>query len=197
MADTLSPTGQDDDAPARAARDVDPATVPGGREGDAVVGWTVTIARPRDAVYRAWRDLANLPWFLENVVRIEMLDDRRSRWTVKAPGGGTVMWDARITADDPGRYLAWESEPGADVSNSGWIRFADAPGGRGTVVSADIAYDPPAGAVGRLIAKVLQREPAIQVRRDLRRFKQLMETGEIATAARTRAEADEQTDRED
>ena len=147
----------------------------------------VTINRPADELYRYFRDLTKLPTFMENVVRVDDLGGDRSHWVVKAPAGKTVEWDARITEDVPGRSLTWQSEGEADVPNSGKVEFADA-GARGTVVTATIAYDPPAGTVGKIIAKLFQREPAIQARRDLRRFKQLMETGEVATAARTRAE---------
>ena len=106
---------------------------------------------------------------------------------VKAPAGKTVEWDATVTHDVPGKSLNWQSDEGADVPNSGKIEFTDA-GSRGTIVTATIAYEPPGGTVGKIIAKLFQREPAIQARRDLRRFKQLMEAGEIATAARTRAQ---------
>jgi len=114
-----------------------------------------------------------------------------SRWVVKAPGGKTVEWDARVIDEKPGAELTWQSEEGADVANSGRVTFVDA-GVRGTVVTATIAYDPPAGVIGKLVAKVFQREPAIQARRDLRRFKQLMETGEVATAAWTRKQHEEE-----
>ena len=89
------------------------------------------------------------------------------------------------------RYIAWASQPGADVDNSGRVDFRDA-GARGTVVTATILYDPPGGLVGKLIAKMFQREPAIQARRDLRRFKQLMETGEISTAAMNTKQREEE-----
>jgi uncharacterized membrane protein len=147
----------------------------------------VTINRPADELYAYFRDLTKLPTFMENVVRVDDLGDNRSHWVVKAPAGKTVEWDSVITQEVPGRSLSWQSEEGADVPNSGKVEFADA-GARGTVVTATIAYDPPGGTIGKVIAKLFQREPAIQARRDLRRFKQLMETGEIATAARTRAE---------
>ena len=88
-----------------------------------------------------------------------------------------------ITDEVPGRSISWQSAEGADVDNRGRVEFIDA-GGRGTVVRATIAYQPPAGAIGKMVAKAMQREPRIQSRRDLRRFKQLMETGEIATSAR-------------
>lgn len=152
----------------------------------------VTINRPAGELYEYFRDLTKLPTFMENVVRVDDLGDDKSHWVVKAPAGQTVEWDARIIEDVPGQSLTWQSEGDADVPNSGRIEFADA-GSRGTVVTATIAYDPPAGTVGKIIAKLFQREPSIQARRDLRRFKQLMETGEVATAARTRAEHEAET----
>jgi uncharacterized membrane protein len=112
---------------------------------------------------------------------------------VKGPGGKSVEWDSVVTEEQPDQFIAWASEVGADVPNSGRIDFRDA-GARGTVVTATLLYDLPAGVVGKLIAKMFQREPAIQARRDLRRFKQLMETGEIATSSWTRAQLDEEKD---
>ncbi len=153
--------------------------------GDSLVGRAVTINRPRSELFAYWRDFANLATFMENVERIDVLDDKRSHWVVKAPAGKTVEWDAVVTEEIEDALLAWSSAEGADVPNSGRIEFRDA-GTRGTVVITTILYDPPAGAIGKLIAKMFQREPAIQARRDLRRFKQLMETGEIATGARNK-----------
>ena len=161
-------------------------------KGDTLIGRTVTINRPRHELYAYWRDFAKLPTFMDNVERIDVLSDTRTHWVVKAPAGKTVEWDAVITDERDGELIAWTSADGADVPNSGRIEFMDA-GARGTVVTATIAYDPPAGVVGKLIAKLFQREPAIQARRDLRRFKQLMETGEVATAAWTQAQRDEET----
>ena len=178
--------GLSDDAPlsaskqAHAADAATDALVEG--KGSSVVGRAVTINRPVAEVYGYFRDFQNLPSFMENVVSITVGDAQRSHWVVKAPGGSTVEWDARITAEEQNSFIEWTSEPGADVANSGRVEFRDA-GARGTVVSATIAYDPPGGIIGKVIAKMFQREPAIQARRDLRRFKQLMETGEIATPA--------------
>jgi len=160
-------------------------------KGDTLVGRAVTINRPVSELFAYWRDFANLARFLENVVRVDVLGDKRSHWVVKAPAGKTVEWDAVITEEVPDSFIAWASTEGADVPNSGRIDFKDA-GARGTVVTATILYDPPAGVIGKLIAKAFQREPAIQARRDLRRFKQLMETGEIATAAMNRKQLEEE-----
>ncbi|MDQ0249586.1 putative membrane protein [Sphingomonas kyeonggiensis] len=198
MGETLD-TPQRDDAPLATSKDsaaVDAATdtlidKPGQGDADVLVGRTVTINRPREELFAYWRDFANLATFMENVERIDVLDDRRSHWVVKAPGGRTVEWTSAITEERDGSFIAWASEDGADVPNSGRIDFRDAQGGRGTIVTATILYDPPAGAIGKLIAKMFQREPAIQARRDLRRFKQLMETGEIATGARNKRLQDE------
>lgn len=170
---------QTDDAPPTTSKK-------GGAEARAVAR-AVTINRPAEEVYAHFRDFANLPTFMENIVRIDVLDDTRSRWVVKAPAGGTVEWNARLTEDQPNRLLAWTSEEGADVPNSGRVEFKEA-GARGTVVTATIDYSPPGGVVGKIIAKMFQREPAIQARRDLRRLKQLLEAGEVATAAMTKVQ---------
>jgi uncharacterized membrane protein len=182
----LSTSKKDDAIDAATNELVDP-------KGDRLIGRTVTINRPRAELFAYWRDFANLSNFLDNVVRVDVRDGRRSHWVVKAPAGQTVEWDAEITEERDGELIAWTSCEGADVPNSGRIEFRDA-GMRGTVVTATIAYDPPAGVIGKVMAKLFQREPAIQARRDLRRFKQLMETGEIATAARTRAELEKEKD---
>lgn len=189
MNDTHTPDHPSDNAPLSTSKNIDAVeqvtndlVAP---KGDTLIGRTVTINQPREKLYGYWRDFGNLASFMDNVVSVEMLDDRRSHWVVKAPGGKTVEWDALITEDREGELIAWSTAEGADVPNSGRIEFREAQGGRGTVVTATILYDPPGGAIGKLIAKMFQREPAIQARRDLRRFKQLMETGEIATASRT------------
>lgn len=161
-------------------------------KGDTLVGRAVTINRPRAELYAYFRDFANLPTFMENVERVDVHDSKRSHWVVKAPAGRTVEWDSAITEEVEGEYFVWASQPGADVDNSGRVDFKDA-GARGTVVTATLLYDPPGGAVGKLIAKLFQREPAIQARRDLRRFKQLMETGEIATGSYTREQLEKET----
>jgi uncharacterized membrane protein len=194
MSDTLDSARQDDAPLATSKRSdaVDRATQelveP---KGDALTARAVTINRPRSELFAFWRDFGNLAIFMDNVVRIDVLGEKRSHWVVKAPGGKTVEWDSTITEERDGEFIAWASEEGADVPNSGRIDFRDA-GARGTVVTATILYDPPGGAIGKIIAKMFQREPAIQARRDLRRFKQLMETGEIATGSRTRAQLEEE-----
>jgi uncharacterized membrane protein len=119
---------------------------------------------------------------MRNVHRVQVLDASHSRWVIEAPAGKTVEWESEITRDDPGRTISWRSADGASVRNSGTVEFLDSPDGRGTVVRLTLVYDPPGGALGKLIAKLFQKEPKVQARQDLRRFKQLMETGEVSTA---------------
>ena len=190
MSETLSPQARDDAPTATAKKDAAAQASDGliDAKGEHVVGRAVTINRPRAELYAYFRDFTKLPTFMDNVVQVDMLDATRSYWVVKAPGGRTVEWTAKLTEEQEGEALAWASEEGADIANSGRVTFRDAQGDRGTIVTATILYDPPGGTVGKLVAKLFQREPAIQARRDLRRFKMLMETGEIATRAMNKAE---------
>ena len=172
-----------DDAPATAARDGEDKAKAVDGEAGAIVGRTVTINRPRAEVYAFWRDFPNLARVMENIERIDTIDARRSHWVVKAPAGKSVEWDSVVTDDEPGRLIAWQSVEGSDIKSKGRVEFLDAAPGRGTMVRATIAYDPPGGAIGEWIAKIFQREPNLQARRDLRRLKQFLETGEITSSA--------------
>jgi uncharacterized membrane protein len=139
----------------------------------------VTVAGPAEAVYEAWRDVESFPRFMAHVTSVQVLEDGRSHWRVEAPAG-TVEWDAEIVEDVPGERISWRSLPGADVETSGTVRFAPAPGDRGTEVRLELRYAAPAGRAGTLVAKLLGQEPAQQAKDDLRRFKQVLETGELA-----------------
>ena len=154
-----------------------------GRYEEGLVGRTVMINKPKDEIYRAWRDFTRFPTFMENVESVEDLGGGRSKWTIKAPLGSSVELVTRVTEDSPGQAIAWKSEPESEIQTEGRVEFFDVAPGRGTGVRLTLRYDPPGGLPGRAIAKVLQREPNVQARRDLRRFKMLIETGEIATNA--------------
>ena len=156
-----------------------------------LLGKTVTVGKPREQIYAEWRDFTRFPRFMENVESVEKLDHKRSRWTIKAPAGTSVQLVTRITEDKPNEIIAWESEPDSEIITSGRAEFLDAGPGRGTMVRLIMRYDPPGGIVGKGLAKLFQREPHIQARRDLRRFKQLMENGEIATNASPSGRASE------
>lgn len=140
---------------------------------------TITVRRPRQEVYGFWHNFENLPRFMAHLESVQVLDNNRSRWKAKAPAGMTVEWEAELVEDRPNELIAWRSLPDAEVPNSGRVRFQDAPGNRGTEVHVELRYQPPGGKIGALIAKLFGEEPKQQVKGDLRRFKQVMETGEI------------------
>lgn len=149
------------------------------RETRAVRIQSVTVNRPIEEVYGFWRDFQNLPRFMSHLESVRVTGDRRSHWVAKAPAGTRVEWDAEITAERPNELIAWRSLPGADVENSGLIHFQPAPGGRGTEIHVKLEYNPPGGVLGAQIAKLFGEEPGQQLKDDLYRFKQVMETGQV------------------
>jgi uncharacterized membrane protein len=146
---------------------------------------STTVRRPREEVYGFWHDFQNLPRFMAHLDAVETRPDGHSHWRATGPAGMKVDWEAEVIEDRPNEVIAWRTLPGAQVVHSGVVSFATAPGDRGTEVHVDIEYAPPAGRAGSVIAKVFGEEPDVQVRDDLRRFKQVMETGELVRSEGT------------
>lgn len=142
---------------------------------------TVTINSTPGELYHFWKNLENLPLFMEHLESVSEVNDRVSHWVAKAPAGTSVEWDAEIVDDQPERSIGWRTLPDSQVTHEGMVSFEPAIGGRGTVVRVEMLYVPPAGKVGVWIARMFGEEPALQVADDLRRLKQLLETGEVAT----------------
>ncbi|MFN8498947.1 MAG: SRPBCC family protein [Anaerolineae bacterium] len=154
----------------------------GGGESDAPsVVETVTIDRPQAELYSAWRNFENLPKFMPFLESVTVQDNTHSHWKVRGPVGTTVEWDAQIVQDEEPSLIRWQSTEKASVPNSGEVRFQPASTGRGTEVHVEMEYHPPAGKVGAAFANLFKNDPDKQVFTALWRFKQLMETGEIAT----------------
>jgi uncharacterized membrane protein len=141
----------------------------------------LAVDRSPEDLYRYWRDFTNLPRFMTHLESVELTGDRRSHWKARGPAGSSVEWDAEITEDRPNEFIAWRSIEGADVDNEGSVRFAPAPGGRGTFVTVEMQYRPPMGTLGAAVAAWFGEDPTQTVKMDLRRFKQVMETGEAIT----------------
>jgi len=139
----------------------------------------ITVRKPRQEVYRFWRELENLPSFMDHVESIEGNGNGRSHWKVKAPAGTKVEWDAEVVEDRPGESLVWRSVEGSGIRNSGAVRFVDAPRNQGTEVHVEFEYAAPGGKIGEAVAKAFGEEPTQQAKDDLRRFKQVMETGSV------------------
>jgi uncharacterized membrane protein len=145
--------------------------------GAASIRAAVTVRRPPEEVYAFWHRFENLPTFMTHLESVEMVGQGRSHWKVKAPAGRTIEWDAETTVDRPNETIAWRSLPGSRVKTSGTVAFRSAPAGQGTEIVLDMRYSPPGGIVGATVAKLSGEEPRRQVEDDLRRFKQVMETG--------------------
>ena len=158
-----------------------------GAEGEEL-GWrtraldlsrSITIQTEPEELYRFWRELSNLPRFMEHLESVEDLGGGRSRWRAHGPAGLQATWTAEIIEERPGECIAWQSLPGSMVDNEGSVRFARAPGDRGTEVRVRLRYRPPAGRVGAAFARLFGEAAGQQVYDDLRGLKQIMELGEV------------------
>ena len=143
------------------------------------------VNREPDEVYSFWRDFENFPRFMRHVEAVQDLGDGRYHWVATGPAGMSVEWDAMMVADDPGRVITWRSLENSDVDNAGAVRFERAPGGRGTIVRVNIEYNPVGGVLGAAVAKLFGEEPEQQMDDDLRRFKQILEIGEVVVSDAT------------
>ncbi|MEO8285994.1 MAG: SRPBCC family protein [Chloroflexota bacterium] len=145
----------------------------------------VTINGTQEEAYNFWHNFENLPRFMRHLESVNVAGNGISHWKVKAPAGQTVEWDAETVEDRPNELIAWRSLEGADVKNSGVVRFKRATGDRGTWIDVELDYDPPAGKAGVLVAKIFGEEPEKQLYDDLRAFKQVMELGEVVLSEAT------------
>jgi uncharacterized membrane protein len=142
---------------------------------------SVTINQPIEQLYRFWRNLENLPQFMRHLDTIDKVTDTISHWRAKGPGGRPVEWDAEIFNEIPNKLIAWRSLDGSDVVSAGSVNFDSAGAGRGTRVTVHLQYNPPGGKIGAAIARLFGSDPESEIREDLRRFKQLLEAGEVPT----------------
>lgn len=139
-----------------------------------------TVNRPAEELYRHWRNLEGLPRFMKHLKSVTEKGDR-SHWVAYGPAGTEVSWDAEIINEEPNRLIAWRSLEGSTIATAGSVQFRPAPAGRGTEIVVTLKYDPPGGKLGSWLAWLFGEEPSLQVRDDLRRFKQLAEAEEIPT----------------
>lgn len=149
-----------------------------GRSGKIHVKKSITINKSTSELYNFWRNFENLPQFMNHLESVKNIDNKRSHWVAKAPLGTTVEWDAEITSERENERIGWQSVENSEIPNSGVVEFLPT-STRGTEVRVTLTYEPPAGYLGSLIAKLFGEEPNQQVAEDLRRFKSLMEAGMI------------------
>ncbi len=146
----------------------------------------ILVKRPREELYRIWRNLENLPVFMDHLADVVEIDDVKSRWVAKAPLGMVVTWDARIINDIENELIAWETMEGSGVDNAGSIHFEDE--GKGaTRIRVVLRYDPPADLFGAFLAKIFGNDPQREIDQDLKRFKRIMEVGSVLATKRSKA----------
>ena len=162
----------------------DPQRTPARSKDDTVrVSKTFTVNRAREEVYEFWTQLENLPRSMTHLESIEVLGNGRSRWTARGPAGFKLSWEAEIIEDSPNRSISWRSLPGSQIENRGTVRFDRAPGNRGTELRVLLEYAPPGGRTATMLTKLIGQAPEQVLQEDLRRLKQLLETGEIPTSS--------------
>lgn len=148
-----------------------------------VVHQTLVVNADPATLYDFWSRFENLPRFMRHLESVTRRDERVSHWVARAPAGTHIEWDAEIVDDQPNRRIAWRTLPGSQVDHAGAVTFEPAPGGRGAQIRVSLRYMPPLGVAAVPIARLLGEEPSVQISEDLRRFKQLIETGEVASTA--------------
>lgn len=153
----------------------------------------MTIDKPRQELYDFWHGFTNLPRVMQHVEEIHETGDGRTHWVMRPPGGMKLEWDSEVTQDIPGREIAWRTVPDtADIHNDGRVRFSDAPRGRGTEVELYLSYDAPGGLISSAVGNFVNKATKEVAKSDLRRFKRMVESGEIATGARPGAQPGQQ-----
>jgi len=140
---------------------------------------SIQVQRPAGELYELWRDFSNLPRFMRHLDSVQCSDDLHSHWVAHLPGGKRVEWDSEIVNDIPGQLIAWKTVGEPDVAHAGSVHFTPVAGG--TEVKFVVDYEPPAGRLFAVAAKIMGESPDQKIRSDLRRLKMLCETGEVAT----------------
>jgi uncharacterized membrane protein len=160
-------------------RDEGSFELPEGTEGKSVLGAVVTVNKPVEEVYSFWKDPRNFPRFMNALDSVQPISQRLSHWKIEAPAGLSVEWDAEIVNDTPNEMISWRSVDSAEVQNTGTVKFRRAAGGRGTEVQLETEFKPKGGPLGAKVAKLISTIPKTNLANDLRRFKQLIELGEV------------------
>jgi uncharacterized membrane protein len=145
----------------------------------------ITVNRPVGEVFAYWQDMEHFPQFMAHLQSVQSLGGGRSHWRATGPADIEVEWEAEISDQRINELIAWRSVGGATVTNWGQVEFRPAPGGRGTEIRVRLSYQPPAGKLGAAVAKLFGEAPDQQVHDDLRRFKQVLETGEVVRSEGT------------
>jgi len=151
------------------------------RDRELIARSSILLNCTPEQAYQFWSKLENLPLFMRHLESVTLIDGNRSRWTAIGPLGKRIHWDAETAIDRKDDVIAWRSLPDSEIYVDGIVKFRNAPANRGTIVTVVVVYQPPAGAIGHTLSKLLGKDPSFMMRQDLRRLKALIETGEIPT----------------
>lgn len=149
-------------------------------DGWGSVNQSIVIARSPRELYDIWRDLGSLPRILTHVKLVREDSPTHSHWVVEGPLGSDIAWDSVLTQDIPGKLISWHSTEEAEVDNEGSVAFKEDPATGYTRVDVRIAYRPPAGALGKVVAALFGKDPNGQVKDDLEHFKEAVENDTFA-----------------
>ena len=153
----------------------------GARQRELIARSSILLNCSPEEAYQFWSKFENLPLFMRHLESVTLLQENRSRWTAIGPLGKRITWDAEIAFDRAGDVIAWRSLPESEIYVDGIVKFRNAPANRGTIITVVVVYQPPAGAIGGALSKLLGKDPSFMMRQDLRRLKALIEAGEIPT----------------
>jgi uncharacterized membrane protein len=153
----------------------------GARQRELIARSSILLNCTPEEAYQFWSNFENLPLFMRHLESVTRLDQNRSKWTAIGPMGKRIHWYAEIAFDRKGEVIAWRSLPDSEIYVDGIVKFRNAPANRGTIVTVVVVYQPPAGAIGHALSKLLGKDPSFMMRQDLRRLKALIEAGEIPT----------------
>jgi uncharacterized membrane protein len=146
---------------------------------------SITVEHPQHEAYAAWRDFGSFPRFMRHVESVELLDEKRSRWRTAGPAGSSIAWETEIVEEREPELIAWRSTHEGTLHHEGRVTFRAAPKGQGTIVTVEMRYAPPGGRMAAALLKLFRKEPGQQLADDLRRFKQVLETGEVVLSDST------------
>jgi uncharacterized membrane protein len=153
----------------------------GVRQREMMASSSILLNCTPEQAYQFWSNFENLPLFMRHLESVTLIGESRSRWTAIGPLGKRVRWDAEIAFDRKDDVIAWRSLPDSEIYADGIVKFRNAPANRGTIITVVVVYQPPAGAIGGALTRILGKDPSFMMRQDLRRMKALIETGEIPT----------------
>lgn len=142
---------------------------------------SLSVQRTAEECYRFWRNFENFPQFMHYVQSVQVVDTTHTHWRFRTPQGQQVEWTIELFSDIPSQQLGWRTLADAPIEHVGIVKFSPAYGNTSARLDIEIIYKKSVGKTDHALSQLFAEAPSEQWDEDLRRFKQLIETGEIAT----------------